>query len=99
MRECYEGYVLYNFLRLMIFYCGGDAGLLEWQAPNITTANPFSLLSQAENPSREALCPPLLLHLPAARPGAPPTPPPTQPTPTAHARATFFTSVPSAAPS
>jgi hypothetical protein len=30
MRECYEGYVLYNFLRLMIFYCGGDAGLLEW---------------------------------------------------------------------
>jgi hypothetical protein len=30
MRECYEGYVLYNFLRLMIFYCGGDSGLLEW---------------------------------------------------------------------
>jgi hypothetical protein len=30
LRECYEGYVLYNFLRLMIFYCGGDTGLLEW---------------------------------------------------------------------
>ena len=41
LRECYEGYVLYNFLRLMIFYCGGDACLLEWQDPNIITLNPF----------------------------------------------------------
>jgi hypothetical protein len=25
----------------MIFYCGGDACLLEWQDPNIITLNPF----------------------------------------------------------
>jgi hypothetical protein len=46
MRECYEGYVLYNFLRLMIFYCGGDAGLLEWQYPSsVLRCNPRPLLN------------------------------------------------------
>ncbi len=44
MRECYEGYVLYNFLRLMIFYCGGDAGLLEWCCLSHNNYNPKPVL-------------------------------------------------------